>query len=136
MRYSVRFFAFNREGIDNGMAGSDKGSQTKILFSQNKIFSPFGILKWLQHQTILFYAISDITFYDMLFLWHFVFPMLHYILSGNCTELRFADFLSGGFFYCFNNKSTRNTMRKNLPKTLDQLIFCKYTLLSIKCSQI
>ena len=24
--------------------------------------------------------------------------------------------------------SHRNTMRKNLPKTLDQLIFCKYTL--------
>ena len=29
-----------------------------------------------------------------------------------------------------------NTMRKNLPKTLDQLIFCKYTLVFSKCSQI
>ena len=28
------------------------------------------------------------------------------------------------------------TMRKNLPKTLDQLIFCKYTLVFGKCSQI
>ena len=28
------------------------------------------------------------------------------------------------------------TMRKNLPKTLDQLIFCKYTLVFSKCSQI
>ena len=29
-----------------------------------------------------------------------------------------------------------NTMRKNLPKTLDQLIFCKYTLVFSKRSQI
>ena len=29
-----------------------------------------------------------------------------------------------------------HTMRKNLPKTLDQLIFCKYTLVFGKCSQI
>ena len=29
-----------------------------------------------------------------------------------------------------------HTMRKNLPKTLDQLIFCKYTLVFCKCSQI
>ena len=28
------------------------------------------------------------------------------------------------------------TMRKNLPKTLEQLIFCKYTLVFSKCSQI
>ena len=28
------------------------------------------------------------------------------------------------------------TMRKNLPKTLDQLIFCKYTLVFSKCPQI
>ena len=28
------------------------------------------------------------------------------------------------------------TMRNNLPKTLDQLIFCKYTLVFSKCSQI
>ena len=28
------------------------------------------------------------------------------------------------------------TMRKNLPKTLDQLIFFKYTLVFSKCSQI
>ena len=28
------------------------------------------------------------------------------------------------------------TMRTNLPKTLDQLIFCKYTLIFSKCSQI
>ena len=28
------------------------------------------------------------------------------------------------------------TMRKNLPKPLDQLIFCKYTLILGKCSQI
>ena len=28
------------------------------------------------------------------------------------------------------------TMRKNLPQTLDQLIFCKYTLVFCKCSQI
>ena len=27
---------------------------------------------------------------------------------------------------------TRYTMRKNLPKTLDQLIFCKYTLNALK----
>ena len=41
-----------------------------------------------------------------------------------------------------NNKAFRLlrgfkiTMRKNLPKTLDQLIFCKYTLVFSKCSQI
>ena len=29
-----------------------------------------------------------------------------------------------------------NTMRKNLPKTLNQLIFCKYTLVFSKSSQI
>ena len=29
-----------------------------------------------------------------------------------------------------------STMRKNLPKTLDHLIFCKYTLVFSKCSQI
>ena len=28
------------------------------------------------------------------------------------------------------------TMRKNLPKILDQLIFCKYTLVFSKSSQI
>ena len=27
------------------------------------------------------------------------------------------------------------TMRKNLPKTLDQLIFCKYTLNVPKCTK-
>ena len=32
--------------------------------------------------------------------------------------------------------SFAHTMRKNLPKTLDQLIFCKYTLVFSKCSQI
>ena len=35
---------------------------------------------------------------------------------------------------CLNFRAL--TMRKNLPKTLDQLIFCKYTLAFCKCSQI
>ena len=40
--------------------------------------------------------------------------------------------------YCAQNEPSaiQCTMRKNLPKTLDQLIFCKYTLVFSKCSQI
>ena len=35
-----------------------------------------------------------------------------------------------------NEVKQNNTMRKNLPKTLEQLIFCKYTLVFGKCYQI
>ena len=32
-------------------------------------------------------------------------------------------------------KFITHTMRTNLPKTFDQLLFCKYTLVFSKCSQ-
>ena len=35
----------------------------------------------------------------------------------------------------FNQQLNKSTMRKNLPKTLDQLIFCKYTLNTLKSTK-
>ena len=48
------------------------------------------------------------------------------------VKLRLFDLLAA----LWHTRNEELTMRKHLPKTLDQLIFCKYTPVFDKCSQI
>ena len=51
-------------------------------------------------------------------------------------KCNFKKVLANQWVYQCSLYMVEYTMRKNLPKTLDQLIFCKYTLVFSKCSQI
>ena len=54
----------------------------------------------------------------------------------NWKHLLFRISLFSKLVTVYGNSVKKITMRKNLPKTLDQLIFCKCTLVFSKCSEI